>query len=139
MTKPLPERAEPTVTQLLAPAALTIRSEREDDMHTVALAGELDLSTADGARRELERAEAGDALSIVLDLSGLTFVDSTGVQLVLAAAARSRADGDRLVVLPGTPAVQRVFELCGVERLLPFARVGQRDTGRSASREARHA
>lgn len=98
-----------------------MRSEREGDTHTITLTGELDLSTVDGVQRELERVEASDTLSIVLDLSGLTFMDSTGVRLVMTAAARSRADGNRLVVLRGQRTVQRVFELCGVERLLPFA------------------
>jgi anti-anti-sigma factor len=100
---------------------LTVRSEREGDVHTIVLAGELDLATTEGVQRELARVEAGDAVAIVLDLAGLTFVDSTGVQLLLRAAARSRANGNRLVVLRGRPAVQRALEVCGVERLLPFA------------------
>jgi len=57
-------------------------------------------------------------MSIVLDLSGLTFMGSTGAQLVMSAAIRSRGDGNRL---RGQRTVRRVFELCGVERMLPFA------------------
>lgn len=106
----------------LALNALTLRSEREGEIHTIALAGELDLSCAARVQRELERVEAGDAMTIVLDLSELTFLDSTGLRLVMGAAARSRADGvERLVLLRGSSDVQRVFEICGVERLLPFA------------------
>jgi stage II sporulation protein AA (anti-sigma F factor antagonist) len=100
---------------------LSVRSEREDGVHAIRLFGELDLATAAEAQRELERAEATDAEAIVLDLSGLTFIDSTGVRLLVAANARSRADANRLSVVRGQQPVQRVLELCGVVELLPFA------------------
>jgi anti-anti-sigma factor len=100
---------------------LTISSDRDGDKHTVRPLGELDLATADELQHELERAEASNAQSIVLDLSGLTFMDSTGVQLLLRAQARSRADANRLMLLRGPAAVQRVIELTGVAALLPFS------------------
>ncbi len=58
--------------------------------------------------------------SIVVDLSGLTFMDSTGIRVLIMANARSRDDGNRLALLRGPAAVQRVFELSGVDSLLPF-------------------
>jgi anti-anti-sigma factor len=110
-------RAEP----LLALGQLTVRSERADRIHAIRLFGELDLATAVTAERELERVEATDAETILLDLSGLTFVDSTGVRLLVTATARSRADQNRLALVRGPYAVQRVLELCGVVERLPFA------------------
>jgi anti-sigma B factor antagonist len=95
-------------------------SAREGDVHAIRLFGELDLASAGAVQAELERAEAGDARSLLLDLSGLTFMDSTGVRLVVTAHARSRADADRLALVRGPAAVQRVFEICGVDGLLPF-------------------
>jgi anti-sigma B factor antagonist len=100
---------------------LSMTSEREDDLHVIALFGELDLATANGVEQELLRVEATDAEAIVLDLAGLTFMDSTGARLVLQANARSRADSCRLTLLRGPRAVQRVFELSGLSDLLPFA------------------
>jgi anti-anti-sigma factor len=83
--------------------------------------GELDLSSVDrldGTLRELR--EAGfDQLE--LDLSALTFMDSTGLRLVLGWDGEARRDGMSLVLRPGPPAVQRVFELTGVADRLPFA------------------
>ena len=99
---------------------LTIRSVRAGGVHTVALTGELDLATAGDVDRVLEQVEATNAESIVLDLSGLTFMDSTGVRLVVNAHARSRADANRLTLRRGQAAVQRVMELSGVDVLLPF-------------------
>ncbi|MGH2917599.1 MAG: STAS domain-containing protein [Solirubrobacteraceae bacterium] len=96
-------------------------SERDGASHTICLFGELDLATAGAVERELERVEAGDAEAIVLDLSGLTFISSTGIALLLGAHSRSRGDSDRLALLRGPASVQRVFELTGVDDLLPFA------------------
>ncbi len=96
-------------------------SERVGVVHTVSIVGELDLANAEQLERELLRVEATDALTIIVDLSGLTFMDSTGLRAVLRAHARSRADSNRLALLRGPASVQRLFELCGVSELLPFA------------------
>jgi anti-anti-sigma factor len=100
---------------------LTIVSDREDAVHTIALSGELDVGTADSVHDELERVEATDAGSIVVDLSGLTFIDSAGVHLIVRADAHSRAHRNRLVLLRGPAAVQRVFHLTASEGRLAFA------------------
>jgi anti-anti-sigma factor len=106
--------------QLIEFGALRISCERDGDVYAIRLSGELDLATADRVQRELDRVEACDARSIILDLSGLTFMDSTGVRLLLSAHARSRADSDRLIMLRGSAPVQRVLQLTGVVDLLPF-------------------
>ena len=119
MTQQAPERGR--ADELLELGRLTMTSGREGDVHTIALAGELDLVGARRVQDELERVEATDVVMILVDLSGLTFMDSTGVRLFVSAHARSRADSGRLTLLRGPADVQRVFELCGVDDLLPFA------------------
>jgi anti-anti-sigma factor len=114
-------REDRRAAELFEVGELRVRSERDGVVHTVSLFGELDLATASDVESELQRAEASDALSIILDLSGLTFMDSTGVRVVLRAHARSRADSNRLALLRGPAAVQRVFEICGLCDQLPFA------------------
>ena len=99
---------------------LELRSERSDDEHVIALTGELDLDGAPRVEQELQRAEATDVERIVLDLSGLRFIDSSGIRLILAADARSRLDGNRLALIHGPRPVRRVFELTGVTERLPF-------------------
>jgi anti-anti-sigma factor len=122
MTDDVTERREPSRAEMLIDlGALTVRSEREGDVHTIRLSGELDLATADDVQRELERVEATDAHSILMDLSQLTFMDSTGVRLLVTAHARARVDSNRLTLLRGGRAVQRILQLSGVEALLPFA------------------
>lgn len=118
---PVHERETLHAAEVIDLGELTVRSERAGDVLVIALSGELDLATADGVDAELESAEASDVASIVLDLSGLTFMDSTGVRLLIQAHTRSRAHEDRLILRRGPAAVQRVMELSGVDVLLPFA------------------
>ncbi len=99
---------------------LELRTDRSGDEHVIALAGELDLDGADRVNQELQRVEATDAQRIVLDLSSLEFIDSSGIRLILAADIRSRADGGRLALVRGPRAVHRVFELTGIAERLPF-------------------
>jgi len=115
------QRDQLRAAQLIKLGELSMSSEREGDVHSICLFGELDLATAEAVERELERVEATDTAAIIVDLSGLEFMDSSGVRLMLIANARSRADANRLTLLRGPAAVQRVLELSGVERLLPFA------------------
>ena len=56
----------------------------------------------------------------VLDLRELTFMDSSGLRLILSAHAAARRDGAILEIVPGPPSVQRVFQICGVEDELRF-------------------
>lgn len=115
-----PSRAD----QLIELGALGMSSAREGAVHTICLFGELDLGTTDRVDAELQRVEASNAWMIVVDLSDLTFISSTGVQLLVDAEVRSRADSQRLALLRGPPAVQRVLEICGVDAALPFATQG---------------
>jgi anti-anti-sigma factor len=112
-----PTRAE----QALATGLLEIRAERRAGDHVLALSGELDLATAPLVEAELEAAAATDADQIVLDLCGLDFIDSTGLRLILNADARARANGQGLRLLPGSPRVQRIFEITATTDRLPFA------------------
>jgi anti-anti-sigma factor len=90
----------------------------EDGVCVVAVSGELDLDTM----TELSAALAvGDGVATtVVDLRGLTFIDSSGVSGVMAAARRARDAGSRLVCVQGPPPIQRIFELTGVDTVLEW-------------------
>jgi anti-anti-sigma factor len=85
---------------------------------TVSLKGELDLSSVGKVEEELKRVEADGPSLLVLDLSQLTFLDSTGLRAVVTADERARGDGRRLVVVRGPDAVQRVFSITRLEERL---------------------
>lgn len=100
---------------------LEVRLEREDDTYVVALSGELDIDGIGRVSEALHVAEQSDAREVVLDLSDLQFMDSSGIQLVVEADARSRADGNRLRLRRGPEHVHRVFVLTDLADRLPFA------------------
>lgn len=106
--------------QVIELAALTMSAERNGRVHALRLSGDLDLATTGRVEAELKRIEAGDARTIVIDLSDVAFISSTGVHLLVDAALRSRADANGLTLLPGSATVQRVLQICGVETALPF-------------------
>ena len=80
----------------------------------VALAGELDLATVGEVRRTLEHLRGLGWRDFVVDLQALTFLDSTGVHLLLETYDRALAAGGSLTVVSATPEVHRVLELTGV-------------------------
>jgi anti-anti-sigma factor len=102
---------------LSAVTILEVESEERDGLVHVSLRGELDLSTVGKVEDELQHVE-GHAKVVLLDLSDLTFLDSTGLRCVVRADERAREDGRRLVVVKGPEAVQRVFEITRLEERL---------------------
>jgi anti-anti-sigma factor len=97
-----------------------MRSFRVGDTHMLTLAGELDHSTSAEVERELRRIELTCARVIAVDLHELTFIDSAGVRLIVQAERRSCEGSNRLILVRGTDAIQRLFEICDVARTLPF-------------------
>lgn len=93
------------------------------DVVVVALAGELDASNVAGARGVLADVMTDGAEEIVvIDLSALEFIDSSGVAL-LVSLAQTDPDGSTLRVVPSEAlAVSRVLQVTGVDKMLQFAR-----------------
>ena len=91
---------------------------REGDRAVVELRGELDLSGTDRLQQALEQAEDPPAGLLVLDLSKLDFIDSTGLEVVLRAARRASDSGRRLVVARPSSYVRRLLELTAIDQSL---------------------
>jgi anti-sigma B factor antagonist len=91
--------------------------QRSGGVH-VTLTGELDISTAQRLEDDLRRVEAEGPELIVLDLQPLTFMDSTGLRLVITADIRARQEGRRLVIVQGNEMVQRVMRLTRLDERL---------------------
>ena len=97
---------------------LEVESEKRDGLVHISLRGELDLSSVGKLDDELQQVERSGAGVVVLDLSTLTFLDSTGLRCVVRADERAREEGRRLMVVKGPEAVQRVFEITRLEERL---------------------
>jgi anti-sigma B factor antagonist len=103
---------------------LDVITSQEGTAVRVLARGELDLATADRLERAIADAErrAGGG-SLVLDYSGLEFMDSTGLQVLLDADVRAERDGRPLVVVAGDGEARRVLELADALARLTVAEV----------------
>lgn len=98
---------------------LSLELLHDGDTRTLKVRGELDLATADALEKALDEALDGDDHRTVVDLRQLTFIDSTGIAILINTIERGRSGSD-VRFLPSTaPAVTRVLALTGVEARLP--------------------
>ena len=86
---------------------------------SVALSGELDIRTVPELDWVLSRAQTA-AEMVVVDLRELEFIDSSGVQLLLAAHRRALRNGGRMMVIRGSAEIEWYFALIGLNRQLEF-------------------
>ena len=100
----------------------TAQSERRGDLRILHAVGELDLVTVGTLEESLEHALEGDAASIILDVTEVSFIDSIGLQALLGVARRSRENGDRIHIRCGSGAVSRKVKATGLEASLPLVR-----------------
>jgi anti-anti-sigma factor len=101
------------------PNAFAVDRKRVGNQVRLAPHGELDIATAFSLESSL-RAHAVKGAHVVVDLSGLTFVDSSAINLLLGAARDAKRDGWTLTIVQGPPSVRRVFEVAGLLEILPF-------------------
>jgi anti-anti-sigma factor len=99
---------------------LTIHAEEQRDAYVIALEGELDLAGCADLDLVLSEAERTRASRIILDLEELTFIDSSGLDALLAASRRSASNGNRLQLTPGNGNPADMFRLTLLDIKLPF-------------------
>ncbi len=92
----------------------TVERQLSDGTARILVRGELDMETGPRLDEEIRTIEAEGPAVLVLDLRGVSFFDSTGLQLVLDADVRAREEGRRFVVLPGDGEPLRILELAEV-------------------------
>jgi anti-sigma B factor antagonist len=98
---------------------LTLSAHPNGQGMILTVGGEVDLATAPQLHAKLiDLLEVGEAGSILVDLSPVAFMDSTGLAVLLAADRRAQAGGRTIrLVCPAGP-VRRVFRLTGAEKVL---------------------
>ncbi len=84
----------------------------------VTLPGEIDVTIADSVREELLAVLDQGAALLIADLSKTEFCDSAGVSALVQTYRRASASGNPMRLVVGTPAVQRVLSITGVDRLV---------------------
>lgn len=87
---------------------------------TIGLIGEWDLAQQWIVREAIHKALDDRPENVVLDLSRLSFIDSSGLHVTIELQKRAIQQNIRLVVIPGPRAVQHLFEICQLIETLPF-------------------
>jgi anti-sigma B factor antagonist len=78
--------------------------------------GELDIDSADALRDALEEAEASVSSVLRLDASGVSFLDSTALGVILASAQRMRERGARFELVCTSPSIRRILDMTLISR-----------------------
>jgi anti-sigma B factor antagonist len=92
-----------------------------DGQLRLAVAGELDMASAPLLLREIERLELDEPHTLALDLGGVTFMDVTGMRVLLEAAQRARSRQASFVIYNPRSCASRVFGLTAVDQQLKIA------------------
>jgi anti-anti-sigma factor len=90
-----------------------------EGIQVIDLVGRLDMLTADSVRQKLLAAVAASGARLVLDLSGLVYVSSAGLRVLLEVARRVTAGQGKLAMCALGRTVLQVFELAGFAALIP--------------------
>lgn len=111
----LTERSAMTMTgvDVHGPDQIAIETRPLPQGVVIEVSGEVDLATASTLERELLRAEQAHWV-VAIDLTNVSFLDSTGLHAIMDANLRLRDRGGRLLIVQGPPQVSRVFELTGL-------------------------
>jgi anti-sigma B factor antagonist len=85
----------------------------------VSVSGELDLYEERSFRDALSAAEALRGRAVVVDLSGLSFMDSTACGVLVGESKRLGRDGCRLALVSNGNSASRVLEVAGIDQIVP--------------------
>ena len=97
------------------PFSVTVAPDRREV--AVVPSGELDLASVDALEREVRELRDAGFDEIVIDLRRLSFMDSTGLRLLVTLRNEAERAGYSLTLRPGPPSVQRVFAITGTRGL----------------------
>ena len=86
-----------------------------DDGYVVELSGELDISSAASVESRLMELEKRAPEQLYLDLRKVSFIDSTGLSMIINADGRARKDGRRLTIVSGDGVPRRILRTVGLE------------------------
>jgi anti-anti-sigma factor len=123
----------PAEPQSVHAGLLDLVTSRAGETRMIQLRGELDLANAAVLESALEQALADGGGHVIVDMTELAFIDSTGIALLVTALHRD-GDGSRLrFVNSRAAAVTKVLEMTGVSARLPFVDAGADGTDGSSA------
>jgi len=106
--------------RMAEPSLLKIERDVQADVVRLSPVGELDLATVPQLEQEVMTMLSRDLRDVVIDLSGLTFIDSSALRLFLMLNQRAADDGWRLGLVNPSEQVRSVLSITGAEQSLPL-------------------
>lgn len=100
------------------PVSISVTTSEAGEVHIVHVAGEIDVTSAAVLRDALEALIADGRRRLTLDLSDVTFLDSTGLGIVVGRLKRLARHGGTMTVAASHERVLRVFSITGLDQLL---------------------
>jgi anti-sigma B factor antagonist len=97
---------------------VSLPDEKDGGWAVLVVTGELELATAPRLRQAVVSLVGEGHAHIVLDLSGVDFVDSLGLGVIVSALKRARSHGGELVVAGTVPRVRELFELTRLDEII---------------------
>jgi anti-sigma B factor antagonist len=117
MAEPVAD-GEAALAAVLRPADFCAESTSSGGATSVRLEGELDMATSSQLSGILRSALEGRPTRLTVDLRGLTFIDSTGIRVLVAASRRAQGCGSSFVLLSPGRAVLKALRLTGFDQLV---------------------
>jgi anti-sigma B factor antagonist len=105
----------------MAQTSFQIESVGQAERGRLKLTGELDLASVARVEQAVDATLAEGMRALVLDLAGVSFVDSSGLRLFIVLDQRARAEGWKLTLTRPQQQAMTVFVVSGLEDNLPFA------------------
>jgi anti-anti-sigma factor len=99
---------------------LQVDHHSRNGVHTLALSGDLDIDSGPTIEAALRQCQTLGTTAVVVDLRSVTFIDSSGLWTITLARGWCLKFGYRFSLIRGREAVQAVFELTGLDDVLPF-------------------
>jgi anti-sigma B factor antagonist len=107
------------------------------DAYVVSAAGELDVASVEPLERGFDDVRHRGARRVIADLTGVTFLDSVALGVLVREAKRLRTAGGRCVLVADDPRILRVLEITGLERVFGIERSLAEGVDRLVGRVAR--
>ena len=96
-----------------------VKIEQRQDRLVVFLEGELTFYNSSDIKEQIKRAITGNEEQLILEFSGLTMIDSSGVGIIISLL--KKMNGKDLIVVAPPPKIARVLEITRIDQIVPIA------------------
>jgi anti-sigma B factor antagonist len=100
---------------------LDIEFSQDGDACIVALKGEVDVYTAPALRERLIEASESGSLTVVVDMTGVDFIDSSGLGVLVSALKRVRENGGQMRIVTSKEPILKIFRITGLDRVFELS------------------